>query len=389
MKVCMVAYTIYEMDNRVMRYAEALTARGDQVDLIALRSPDDPCRKKIINGVTVYRVQSRIHNEKTFASYAVRLFAFFIRAAFLLSKLQLAIRYDVIHVHSVPDPLVFTAWLPKAMGARIILDIHDVLPELFVSKFNRNSKGTAWRMLVLAERLSAWFADYVIVANDLWKTRLIARGSVQSDKCMAMLNFPDQQIFQRSAAATKNGRFTIMYPGTLSWHQGLDIAIRAFSLIRDKAPDAYFHIYGEGTAKPYLIQLTHELGMDARVVFHGLQPIRNIATTMATADLAVVPKRKDSFGDEAFSTKTLEFMSLGVPLLLADTTIDRHYFDDSVVRFFRSGDCEDLATSMLELIANPAARQRLIENGFEFVKDYTWDAHKHRYLDLVDSLSRN
>ena len=41
----------------------------------------------------------------------------------------------MIHVHSVPDFLVFAALVPKLLGARIILDIHDILPEFYASKF--------------------------------------------------------------------------------------------------------------------------------------------------------------------------------------------------------------------------------------------------------------
>ena len=109
---------------------------------------------------------------------------------------------------------------------------------------------------------------------------------------------------------------------------------------------------------------------------------------MAVSDLAVVPKRRDSFGNEAFSTKTLEFMSLGVPLILADTTIDRYYFNDSVVRFFHSGDEKDLAASMLEIVSDSVLRQQLANNALQFVQQHTWDANKHRYLELIEQLTK-
>ena len=86
-----------------------------------------------------------------------------------------------------------------------------------------------------------------------------------------------------------------------------------------------FHIHGEGSAKPELERLVSELGLEGKVLLHAPLPLREIASVMANADLGVVPKRNDSFGGEAFSTKILEFMALGVPLLLADTRIDRHY----------------------------------------------------------------
>jgi glycosyltransferase involved in cell wall biosynthesis len=107
---------------------------------------------------------------------------------------------------------------------------------------------------------------------------------------------------------------------------------------------------------------------------------------METADLGVVPKRNDSFGNEAFSTKTLEFMAMGVPVVVSETMVDRYYFDDSVVKFFRSGDEDDLAHCMLEMIDNSEARQRLVENANRFVKSVDWTAKQHEYLELVDQL---
>lgn len=387
MHVGMVAYTFYESDNRVMRYAETLVARGDQVDVIALRRPGDSCTECQVNGVHLYRIQSRSYDEKGVRSYAMRIGKFLCRASWLLASLHHRYRYDVIHVHSVPDFLVFAAWLPKLAGAKVILDIHDLLPELYLSKFSRRVGGAAHRSLVLVEHACAAVSHHVIVANHLWRDKLIARGSVTPEKCTAILNFPDETIFKRNGYIPDPKKFTIMYPGTLNWHQGLDIALRAFCVIKHAAPHAEFHIYGDGSSKPSLVRLTRELGLESAVSFHEQLPLRLMAMTMASADLAVVPKRKDSFGDEAFSTKTLEFMILGVPLIVADTTIDKHYFNDSVVRFFRSGDVASLASSMLELINNPAMRHELADNGFRFAQRYTWQEHSQDYLQIVDSLA--
>lgn len=110
---------------------------------------------------------------------------------------------------------------------------------------------------------------------------------------------------------------------------------------------------------------------------------------MAAADIGVVPKRDDSFGGEAFSTKILEFMSLGVPVVVSRTKIVTYYFNDSVVKFFTPEDVDDLATSMLRMVKDPGMRKSLAENAMKFVEDFSWENRKREYLGLVDRLTRN
>ena len=180
----------------------------------------------------------------------------------------------------------------------------------------------------------------------------------------------------------------MMYPGTLNYHQGLDIAIRAVALIKDQAPTLEFHIYGSGPQQADLVKLTKELELEDVVLFQTSLPLEQIAAIMSQVDLGVVPKRSNSFGNEAFSTKIFEFMSLGVPALIANTKIDQYYFNDSVVQFFESGDEKDLARQLLLLMKNPEQRKRLAENGLEFIKKNSWDVHQERYFDLLTDLCR-
>src|ERR1035437_7972695 len=139
MKACMLAYTFYETDNRVRRYAEALVKRGDQVDAIALAREGQPSFE-VIQGVRVFRIQKRVIDETGPISYLIKLLAFFFRSAWFLTVRHLREPYDIIHVHSVPDFEVFATFIPRLLGARVILDIHDIVPEFYASKFNIRSE---------------------------------------------------------------------------------------------------------------------------------------------------------------------------------------------------------------------------------------------------------
>ena len=385
----MLVYAFYESDTRVQQYATALAKRGDTVDVIALRRSSDHPEFEVLNGVNVYRVQSRTVNESGFFTYASRILRFLLRSALFLRRKHRQHPYDVVHVHNVPDFLVFAAISPKLKRVPVILDIHDLLPELYASKFKISDRSLLFKLATFAERCSAAFATHVIIANHLWRDRLVARSS-RADKCSVVRNYPDFDIFiaQSTLNRKKNERFLLTYPGTLNWHQGLDVAIRAFASIADQIPDADFHIYGEGPAKAGLIELANRLVMQNRILFHDFLPSRDIAQVMAGTDLAIEPKRATSaFGNEALSTKILEFMALNVPVVASKTKIHAYYYDDSIIQYYENDDEAELAKQILRLKNDPELRQRLVANAKKCVQENNWDARKAEYLRLVDSLA--
>lgn len=387
MRVCMLAYAFYESDMRILRYASALASRGDSVDVIALRRKGAPTFE-VLQGVNVYRIQSRERNEQGWPSYLYRMTRFLFLSAFVLARKHIADPYDIIHVHSVPDFLVFAAIVPKLLGARVILDIHDILPEFFASKFAAGKDSAKFKLLLLAERLSVRFSDHVIVANDLWQERLLKR-SAHTEQCTAIINYPDPLVFQpvKERASATSDTFVVMYPGTLNEHQGLDIAIRAVAMVRDQVPGLQFHIYGEGSAKPALLELTKELDVSDSVVFHDFLPCQQIAAVMADANLAVVPKRASSeFGNEAMSTKIMEFMCLKVPVIVSRTAVDTYYHDESRVKFFDSENVPDLAESIVLMHRDRKVRELLVSNASHYVHLNNWQQKKCIYFQLVDGL---
>ena len=384
----MLAYTFYENDNRVRRYAETLVEKGHKVDVIALKRERSKAKCGSLNGVKIFRIQKRSRNEKKKSDYIVRLILFLVRSSLFLTKKHLSQPYDIIHVHNMPDFLVFSAWYPKLTKSKIILDIHDIFPEFFLSKFKKNKNSLFYKMLILLEKACVRFADHVIVANHIWEKTLLSRSTTK-EKCTTILNYPDPKIFTEQKKKKDTDKFTMLYPGSLNWHQGLDIAIKAFAIISNQVPEAEFHIYGEGPSKESLINLVAQYNLAGKVLLKTCLPLHEIAHEMAKADLGVVPKISNSFGDEAFSTKIFEFMALGVPVIVSDTKIDKFYFNDSLVKFFRSEDEKNLAESMLLLIKNKELKDRLVANASEFIKQNSWTVKEKEYLDIIDGLINN
>lgn len=385
MKICMVVYSFYEVDTRVMQYANALARRGDSVDVLSIGRPGQP-KHEVFDRVNVYRLQTREVNERGPFSYMWRLLRFLLVSGSVLTWKHLFRRYTLIHVHNLPNFLVFSAFVPRLFGTPVILDIHDLQPEMYADKFDVPQKSLVFRTLTLTERLAIAFSTHTIIANHIWYERLLSR-SARPGKLTTIRNYPDPRIFHSYPRQARNGRFLIVYPGSLNWYQGVDVAIRAFARVADKMPNAQFHIYGAGPSKPDLIDLAAKLRLSDRILFPASVPATQIAKVMSSADLAIEPKQARSrFANEAASTKILEFMAVGVPLIVSRTSVHSYYFDESMVSFFTPGDDAELADRVLELYRNPELRARLVDNAQRHVEAHNWGVKKDEYLGLVDWL---
>jgi len=384
MRVCMVAYSFYESDSRVIMYAESLSQRGIHVDVLSLRSKDQK-PYEIVDKIHVHRIQKREVSEKSKFSYFFKILLFLMITSKWIMRNHRKAPYDLIHVHSVPDFLVFTCIYPKIKGAKIILDIHDILPEFYLSKFSKNNNSYLFKPLVFIEKISCSFADHVIAANHIWQNKLTDR-SVKSNKCSTILNYPMNSIFHSRPSIKDNGKFVMAYPGSLNKHQGLDIAIKAIKTIREKIPNIELRIIGEGSEKDSLMQLAKDLELEHEVKFHDLVPIDEIPVVLHDVDLGIVPKCNTDFGSEAFSTKTFEFMALGIPVVVSDTKIDKYYFNDSLVKFFEAGNAEDLAQAIIFLYENNSIRNSLVCNGYQYIKENSWESKRIDYYNIIDNL---
>src|SRR5262249_24537529 len=152
---------------------------------------------------------------------AWRLVRFMVLSSVVLTRMHRRFRYDVIHVHNPPDFMAFAAWYPKWTGAKLILDIHDVVPEFFASKFKSGGRNIYVRLLKIIEKAAASFVDQVIVANHIWQEKLISR-SVPREKSCVYLNHVDPAIFYQRPRTRTDDKIIVLFPGSFQWHQGLD-----------------------------------------------------------------------------------------------------------------------------------------------------------------------
>lgn len=389
MNACLIAYTFYENDFRVKRYAEALADAGYKVDVFALRKKGGSKISKF-DMITIHHLQGRSYNEKGLKSFIYRMTLFFLRVFYAISVKQFKNRYQIVHVHNPPDFMVFSALSAKIMGAKVIFDMHENLPEFYCMKFDKKPGTFPVKILLLFEKMATLFADYTIVAHDLLKERVISRDGISETKCAALLNYPSEKLFKADYSnLKKENEFRIIYPGTISYLHGLDIAVKAMKAVKNECASIKLDIYGKATSNNYLeeiLQLIEDMDLKETVRMHGIVPLEEMRNILLNANVGVVPKRGGIFGSEAFSTKILEFMLAGLPVIVSNTKIDQFYFNSSMVMFFEPENHRELSKRILELYRDAAKRKQLATKSREFVKSNTWEVKSRVYLDIVDEL---
>jgi glycosyltransferase involved in cell wall biosynthesis len=389
-RAAVVLFAYYATDARPRREAEALTEAGFQVDVISLRHKSSDPARETINGVNVVLAPLR-HRRGGKLSYVLEYGFFFIYAFLLLSKWSMKRRYRVVHVHNMPDFLVFSAWLPRLRGAKVVLDLHDPMPEIFASMYGLPSGHFAPWLLRRIEKWSTGFADLVVTPNLAFKELFASRGC-SADKIEIVMNTPDTELFHEHmtvpvSAASGVRPFKLMYHGLLVKRHGMDLAIQAMACLRPRIPQIEMHLYGEQTQfMTWLMGEVSQWKLEEAVHYHGYKPLPEIADAIASIDLGVIPNRLNSFTRINLPTRIFEYLAMGKPVIAPRTQGIADYFKDEEIIYFEPGNVDDLARKMEWVYQHPAETRSVVERGRKVYKKYSWELERSRWTGLVKGL---
>jgi glycosyltransferase involved in cell wall biosynthesis len=387
---CMVVHAYYPLgETRVEREALTLKDRGFRVDVICLRGEEEPAIA-YIDGVKVYRMPIKRRRGSGPIAQLLEYLSFFVFSFIHLSKLHLKERYDLVQIHNLPDFLVFSALIPKWTGAKIVLDIHDLMPEFFAERFYQEMDTLAFRLLALQEKFACAFADKVITVTETWRKTLISRG-IPPEKVFVVMNLADKRYFYRNGIEPKsNGnRLELIYHGVFGHRHGLDLLLSAIDKIRETVPDIHLTLHGEGEYRKTLEEMVCELGLEEYVSFSDhFIPTQDLVELIRSADLGIVPYRNGVFTGGILPTKLMEYAALGLPVVVSRTPSINEYFDETMVEFFPPGDVDLLAESILKVASDRKKLAELANNITRFNTLYNWQEQSASYLTSMEELIR-
>jgi glycosyltransferase involved in cell wall biosynthesis len=391
-----VSFSPFPADPRPRRAAETFIQAGMRVDLICLKDDESP-RREMLNGIQIERIPLR-HNRGSKVSYIARYCLFIMIAFAKLAVRCMTRRYDIVHIHNMPDVLVFAALVPKLLGAKVILDLHDPMPELMMTIFNLRREDQAVRLMTFLERRSIAFADVILTVNQACE-KLFASRSCSATKINVVMNSPDERIFKFTPARITTGAsdarrrpFIIMYHGTLVERNGVDLAVEALAGLRKSIPLAELRIYGGRT--PFLDQVMSsisERGLEKAVQYLGPRKLEGLVQAVMECDVGVIPNRRNIFTEINTPTRIFEYLALGKPVVVPRSPGIQDYFKDDELIFFDLGDVNDLVRKLYWVASHPAETAEVTIRAQAIYRSHSWQMEKAKLINaaahLMDSPS--
>jgi glycosyltransferase involved in cell wall biosynthesis len=394
--VCILRHSSYPAELNVRREAEALFKDGYEVHVVCLREEAQTARETI-GGIQVRRLPVR-HRRGKIGRYLFEYNAFFLLASIELLRLHFRRRLRAIQVNTMPDYLVFTALIPRLLGVKVVLHLHEPMPELFGTRFPDRRHSWLLAPIRWSERLSLAFADRVLTVTNEMRENVRRRGA-DASKITVIVNVPDDDLFRAARQASPVGQITtmaqeksqfgafrILCHGSIESRYGYDLIVRAVARLAPEIPRIEFRFMGKGSSVPEILALAKELKMEERVTYLGFVPFESMVAEILAADVTVVPMRRNAYSVLVHTNKMFEYMALERPVVASRLNSVVSYFPDTAIAYFEPDDDADLARRLLEIYSSGDAAYERVRAATALYESYRWSHEKRKYLAVYASL---
>lgn len=384
-RIAMLAYTTLSTDSRVIREAKAAVEAGYNVDFYTLNEDN----KILIDGVTIIYSKRSQYKGRNKIKFILSYVYFFIFCLFNLScKSFSKCRYRIIHVNNMPNFLVFSTIIAKLSGSAIIMDVHDVMPELFAQKFSMNLDSFLIRLLYFEERCSLKFADIIISVNRSCTERFRA-NKIRKTPIVEILNAADEEIFSPPESKLFDSEeLKLVYPATIALvRNGIDILLDAIdTIVKKKVNNVKLSIFGGGEDSELLKSMIIEKSLSNYVHYSGrFIDFSTLNSELENSSVGIIPFPKGYSTDHQMPIKMHEYFVKKLAVVSSDVKLMKDDFSE-IVLLFRAGDPVDLAEKIMLLNDKRELLADYSRKGYEYYKENKWSKYKKVYIELLNSL---
>jgi glycosyltransferase involved in cell wall biosynthesis len=384
--VCHLLYEEFPRDPRVRHYVKALNESGINCIVVCSKKPGEGYYE-VWNNNLIYRIPVS-KKRRSFFFTLIEYSVFTFVSSFLLIYLGLKHGFEILQVHTLPDFLIFAGLWNKIFGCKLILDLHELFPEIFMARKPELQNSFYVKILKLSEKLSIKLADKAITIHDNAKDIFIRRNPGLEKKITVIMNGVDEnEIKSRERNLTDN--FIILYNGSLVKLLNLQLVVKSLALLKEKMPSEDFNkitfsLYGDGPGLKDITEEARVLGLSDKIFYGGYIPPVKIYDEILKANVCILPPLKNLYSDLFYTVKMVEMIYLKVPVIATRLKTYLLYYSENSIFYFDSNNIEELSERIKEVFYNKESVQKKIESAFADYQKVGWGIMKKRYVDLIN-----
>jgi glycosyltransferase involved in cell wall biosynthesis len=386
----MIAYSEFSRDARIRRESEALIELGYNLDFFVLEEDNISQIDTSVNLIPLRLNQYRgDSNLKYISSYL----NFFFQAFFKILWLYPKRKYRLIYTHNMPDFIVFIGLIPKLFGCKLIHDIHDLMPDIYRTKFKGSLSIMIYHLLRIQEQISCLLVDKVVTVHEPYKEKLVTEHKIRKHKIEVIRNIADNKLFNSKQRAIRNREetFTLLHHGTISERFGLDYIVKEFKYLIKEFPHLKLEIYGkgDGNTEINLKNLISDLKLNKQISLHGQVPLNEIPNIISKSDLGIISYKIDDSTDMFLPLKLLEYIAMEIPVLTISNNVIRYYFKDSELFFYENGKDGSFSKKLREILEDNSLLLGAKKEIKLLNKKFSWGEEKSKLQEVVLKLLMN
>lgn len=378
-------------DRRVWNEATALRDAGYAVSIICPTGPGYKKKFEVIDDIHIHR-----HNLPVDArgplGYALEYSAALLWEFLLTWRVLFTRGFDVIHACNPPDDIFLIGAFFRLLGKKFVFDHHDLNPELYEAKFGR--RDLFYRLMLALERWTFRCADISLATNESYRKVAIERGGMHPDRVFVVRSGPSlerMRVIPPVESLKRGRRYLVGYVGVMGKQDGVQYLLGAARHIVHSLErrDVHFGLVGDGPEGPQLRNLGAKYEIEDYVTFTGRVPDQEMLEMLNTADVCVNPDVYNEMNDKSTMNKIMEYMALGKPIVQFDMTEGR-VSARSASLYAKANDEIDLANKIVQLIDDPALRERMGRYGRRLVEqELRWECQAPNLLAGYETLFKN
>ena len=272
-----------------------------------------------------------------------------------LRRIIKQLKPDIVYAHSSKAG-AFARIADLGLNNKVIYNPHGWA-------FNMQQSAKKKEMYKWVEKISAHFCDKIVCISDAEKESALREKICKSSKLQVIYNGIDLEEIEKTTPMSRDqlgipkDAFVVGMVGRLSKQKAPDTFVKAAKLIKEKIPNAFFLMVGDGELRDQVESLINQYDLGSSFLITGW--VDNPTAYMKIMDVGMLLSRWEGFG-----LVLPEYMACGVPIVATNVDAIPNIIRDGVNGMLvDKDDYDDAANKIWKLYMDINRREKIIRSG--------------------------